>query len=389
MLLELVSVGTSTRNLLLVGVGLNLQPGDYSGVDTGAMVTLSELVPEAPDADAMLTAVLAGFGAECRAPRSAAELLARWQDLSVHRPGDTLSVQRQAGESPLVGTFEGLDEVGRLRLRTDAGLEIIASADLVTGGVDQGVSGRDLLLTVDAGNTNVLFGVFSLERRELLGRVRLVTIRERTADEYAALLEDRLARMGMDAGAFAGVMVGSVVPPLDPTLEEVARGVFGLTARFVDPQDFPGLVAKVKNPAEVGADRMINALAVRERFGAPAVVVDFGTATTFDVVSAAGDYVGGVIAPGLTISAEALVHRAARLPRVEVRRPDTVIGVTTRARCTACSPACTMAIRLWWLEFSIAYWMSWAVIDRQSSPREALPVCWIPTVFYSRRSTRT
>ncbi len=190
-----------------------------------------------------------------------------------------------------------------------------------------GSNGR--LLAVDAGNSNIVFGVFSPDGKKILARVRLATQRDRTGDEYAALLEDRLRRASITPSSIGAVVIGSVVPPLDPMLASIGRDIFGIEPLFVEPGAREWIPMTVDNPGEVGADRILNALAARERHGAPAIVVDFGTATTFDVLSAEGAYAGGVIAPGLAISAEALFSRAAKLPRVEVRRPARVIGRET------------------------------------------------------------
>jgi len=190
-------------------------------------------------------------------------------------------------------------------------------------------AGRRHLLVIDAGNTNVVFGVYPEGKRKILGVVRLASSRDRTSDEYAVFLRDRLARLGFEPSSICQVVVGSVVPPLDPVLESLSIELFGVPALFIDHESIADLPIRIDHPAEVGADRILNALAARERYGAPAIVVDFGTATTFDVVSPAGEYAGGVIVPGAGISAEALFLRAARLPRVEIRRPARVVGRST------------------------------------------------------------
>jgi type III pantothenate kinase len=185
-----------------------------------------------------------------------------------------------------------------------------------------------LLLLVDVGNTNTVIGV---HRGDLLDSLRLSTDSERTADEYGALLLPLFARLGVDAATADAVVVSSVVPPLNPTLERLARRYFGREPLFVEPGVKTGLPIRYDNPAEVGADRIVNALAARELYGAPVVVVDFGTATTFDVVNASGEYAGGIIAPGITISAEALFAHASRLYRVDVRKPAQLVGRNTAA----------------------------------------------------------
>jgi type III pantothenate kinase len=185
----------------------------------------------------------------------------------------------------------------------------------------------DQIVAIDAGNTNTVYGVF--HGVDLVESFRISTSTERTADEHGAFLLPLFARRGLDPAATRAVIIASVVPPLRPTLERLSRSFFGAEPLFVEPGVRTGLPIRYDNPAEVGADRIVNSLAARELYGAPAVVVDFGTATTFDVVNGKGEYTGGVIAPGVMISAEALFSHAARLHRVDVRRPDHVVGKTT------------------------------------------------------------
>ncbi len=186
---------------------------------------------------------------------------------------------------------------------------------------------RGLLVLVDAGNTNTVFGVYRGD--ELLESFRFSTDDERTADEYGALLLPLFLQHGLDPRRAEAVVVSSVVPPLHPTLERLAQRFFGREPLFVEPGVRTGMPIRYDNPAEVGADRIVNAVAARELYGAPVIVVDFGTATTFDVVNAAGEYAGGIIAPGILISAEALFAHAARLYRVDVRRPPQLVGRNT------------------------------------------------------------
>ncbi len=188
-----------------------------------------------------------------------------------------------------------------------------------------------MLLAVDIGNTNIVFGFFMGER--LTTSWRLATWPDRTADELWVVVRQLLAEKGVRSGGIDGVVVSSVVPPLTQTVTEmVARGL-GHQALLVDAGN-AGLAIRYENPQEVGADRLVNGVAACAQYGAgeqPVIVVDFGTATTFDAVSARGEYLGGVICPGVEISADALFQRAARLPRVEVRRPAGLIGRTTVA----------------------------------------------------------
>lgn len=180
------------------------------------------------------------------------------------------------------------------------------------------------LLVVDVGNTNIVLGVYRDET--LLGSWRLATSRERTAEEYGVLSN---LLLGEHAVAIDGAIVSSVVPPLDGVIQEMISRSFGVEPLMVRPGIRTGLSIKTENPLEVGADRIVNAVAALDRFGGPAIVVDFGTATTFDLVSAKSEYLGGVIAPGMTISSEALFSRAARLPRVELKQPAHLIGTNT------------------------------------------------------------
>ena len=184
-----------------------------------------------------------------------------------------------------------------------------------------------LVVLVDVGNTNTVFGVY--EGDELTESFRLSTDTERTADEYGSLLLPLFTRSGIDPTAAEAVVISSVVPPLHHTLDHLARRYFGQKPLFIEPGVRTGMPIRYDNPSEVGADRVVNAVAARERYGAPVVVVDFGTATTFDVVNAAGEYVGGIICPGITISAEALFAHASRLYRVDVRKPAELIGKNT------------------------------------------------------------
>jgi type III pantothenate kinase len=178
------------------------------------------------------------------------------------------------------------------------------------------------LLVVDVGNTNVVLGIYRGD--ELVDSWRLATARDRTADEYGILCRQLVGDIKLD-----DAIVGSVVPPLNGVMAEMIRDYFDVEPLFVEPGVKTGIAIHVDNPQEVGADRIVNCVAAYEAYGGPTVIVDFGTATTFDVVTANAEYIGGVIAPGLTISAEALFARAARLPRIDIRRPPTVVGSNT------------------------------------------------------------
>src|SRR5215471_9283094 len=184
-----------------------------------------------------------------------------------------------------------------------------------------------MLLTIDVGNTNTVLGVF--RGPELIANWRLTTAREQTVDEYGVLTRNLFTLAGLDRDNITGVIISSVVPPVNWTLGEMSRVYLGKKALFVEMGVKTGMAVLVDNPAEVGADRIVNGVAALDKYGGPCIVVDFGTAITFDVISAHGEYLGGAIAPGLGISSEALFSRAARLPRVEIKDPGRVIGTNT------------------------------------------------------------
>jgi type III pantothenate kinase len=183
----------------------------------------------------------------------------------------------------------------------------------------------ETLLVVDVGNTNIVLGIWSGE--DLVASWRMATSGERTADEYGVTARQLLE--AHDAPSPTHAIVSSVVPPLHATIKEMIESYFAVVPMFVEPGIRTGLSIKTENPLEVGADRIVNAVAAHALYRCPAIVVDFGTATTFDLVSAEGEYRGGVIAPGMNVSADALFARAARLPRVEIRKPHHLIGTNT------------------------------------------------------------
>lgn len=188
-----------------------------------------------------------------------------------------------------------------------------------------------MLLAIDVGNTNIVLGVFDGDR--LVVSWRLLTLRERTADEVGVLVAACFAHEKIELTAITGVVMSSVVPPLTPIMRTMVKRYFGREALTVEPESNSGMPIRYRNPREVGADRIANSIAGYEQYGRPSglplIIADLGTATTFDAVSAAGEYLGGVICPGPQIAAEALFQRAARLPRVDVRKPEAVIGQTT------------------------------------------------------------
>src|SRR5437870_3778116 len=185
------------------------------------------------------------------------------------------------------------------------------------------------LLVIDVGNTNTVLGVF--QGKTLKAQWRLTTKRGQTADEYGILIRNLFNLDGIEAGDISGIMVASVVPPLNALLEEMAEKYFHIKALFLEPGTKTGIAIHYDNPLEVGADRIANSVAAFEKYGGPCVVVDFGTATTFDAVSKKGEYLGGVIAPGIGISAQALFEHTARLPLVDIRQPAKIIGTNTVA----------------------------------------------------------
>src|SRR5271165_1290743 len=184
-----------------------------------------------------------------------------------------------------------------------------------------------MLLTIDIGNTNTVLGVFRGE--ELIANWRLTTARTQTVDEYGVLTRNLFSLAGLNQQMIGGVIISSVVPPLNWTLAEMSRLYLGKKALFVEPGVKTGMSVNVDNPMEVGADRIVNGVAAFHQYGGPCVVVDFGTAITFDVISAKCEFLGGVIAPGIAIISEALFTRTARLPRVEIKDPGKVIGTNT------------------------------------------------------------
>jgi type III pantothenate kinase len=191
--------------------------------------------------------------------------------------------------------------------------------------------GSSMLLTLDVGNTNTVLGLYRLASDELITHWRISTLRTQTADEYGVLFLNLFGMRKVESTEVSAIIISSVVPPLESTLRQVCERYFNLKPMFVEPGIKTGMPILVDNPTEVGADRLVNSVAAFGRYGGPCIVVDFGTATTFDVVSAKGEYMGGAIAPGLAISAEALFARAARLSRVDVKKPAKVVGTNTVA----------------------------------------------------------
>ena len=186
-----------------------------------------------------------------------------------------------------------------------------------------------MLLAIDVGNTNTVVGAFDGAR--LRHHWRIETSHTRTSDEYGILLRQLFGADGLDPARVDAVAISSVVPPLAFTLQQMSRRYFGLDPLFVGPGVKTGMPILYDNPREVGADRVVNAVAAYERWKTGLIVVDFGTATTFDAVSPKGEYLGGAICPGIAISMDALFRSASKLPRVEFARPAQVVGKNTVA----------------------------------------------------------
>lgn len=186
---------------------------------------------------------------------------------------------------------------------------------------------KDLLLCIDVGNTQTVLGLF--RGKKVTSRWRIRSDRDRTADEYGHLIRDLLRGGGIDAGSLKGMAVSCVVPPARQALIDMATAAFGIDPLIVGPGIRTGMSILYDNPREVGADRIANAVAAYERFRTDLIVIDFGTAITFDVISASCEYLGGVIFPGIQISLDALFIKAAKLPRVELEKPARVVGRDT------------------------------------------------------------
>jgi len=204
-----------------------------------------------------------------------------------------------------------------------------------------------MLLVLDVGNTNTVLGVFARVAKVppaqgtptaesphyelLVANWRVATIASQTVDEYGVLFRNLFAMDNLEVKGIQGIVISSVVPPLDSTLRQVCERYFNTRPLFVGPGIRTGMPVLYENPAEVGADRIVNSVAAFEKHGGPCIAVDFGTATTFDCVTAKGEYQGGVICPGIGISADALFEHTARLPRVDIRKPQRIIGTNTVA----------------------------------------------------------
>jgi len=188
-----------------------------------------------------------------------------------------------------------------------------------------------MLLALDVGNTNTTLGLYRLDgsKPELAAHWRVTSHRTQTVDEYGVIFVNLFEMHGMAPSQVTDIVIASVVPPVDSTLRQVCETYFHVEPMFVEPGIKTGMTLLIDNPAELGADRLCDCIAAYERYGGPCIVVNFGTATKFEVISAGGEYLGGAIAPGLGLSADALFNRAARLSRVDIKRPAKVIGTNT------------------------------------------------------------
>jgi type III pantothenate kinase len=184
-----------------------------------------------------------------------------------------------------------------------------------------------MLLAVDIGNTNIALGVF--DGKNLVQHWKIRSEREKTSDEYEIILLNLLSLAHLDAECIKSVIISSVVPPLTPVFQSLSQNLLKLKPLEVGPGLKTGMPILYENPQEVGADRVVASVAAFDKYGGPAIIVDFGTATTFDVISAQGEYLGGAIAPGIQISAEALYLKTAKLPRIEIKKPKHAVGRTT------------------------------------------------------------
>lgn len=184
-----------------------------------------------------------------------------------------------------------------------------------------------MLLAVDIGNTNIALGVF--DGKDLIQHWKIRSDQQKTSDEYEIILLNLLSLAHLEANSIRFVIISSVVPPLTPVFQSLSQNLLKVNPLEVGPGLKTGMSILYENPQEVGADRVVASVAAFEKYGGPAIIVDFGTATTFDVISKEGEYLGGAIAPGIQIAAEALTLKTAKLPRIEIKKPKNAIGRTT------------------------------------------------------------
>ena len=252
-------------------------------------------------------------------------ILRRFAEVSTYFKGKHVKIS--TATETFTGITAGLEPSGVLRVKRDNGRDDGRGIELDSLGRRQ--RGALMLLTLDVGNTNTVLGVF--RGIELVAHWRLTTARDQTIDEYGILTRDLFTLANLEPREIGGVIISSVVPPLNSTLAGMAERYFSKKALFVEPGIKTGMPVQYDNPQEVGADRIVNSVAAFDKYGGPCIVVDFGTAINFDAVSARGEYLGGVLCPGIGISADALFARAARLFRVEIKDPGKIIGTNTAA----------------------------------------------------------
>ncbi len=184
-----------------------------------------------------------------------------------------------------------------------------------------------MLLAVDIGNTNIALGVF--EGKDLIQHWKIRSEQQKTSDEYEIILLNLLSIAHLEAKSIRSVIISSVVPPLTPVFQSLSQDFLNINSLVVGPGLKTGMSILYENPQDVGADRVVASVAAFDKYGGPAIIVDFGTATTFDAISKDGEYLGGAIAPGIQIAAEALYLKTAKLPRIEIKKPKSAIGRTT------------------------------------------------------------
>ena len=184
-----------------------------------------------------------------------------------------------------------------------------------------------MILTVDIGNTNTVFGIYNGEK--LVYKFRIQSIHDKTTDEYASLLLTLLERNQVDVSMLKGAVIGSVVPQLQYTFTRMIKKYLNIDALLVNSELETGITMQVDNPKEVGADRIANAVACVAKYGKPCIVIDFGTATTFDIINSEGAYIGGIICPGIMLASKMLRSNTAQLPEVSIKKPASVIGKNT------------------------------------------------------------
>ena len=251
----------------------------------------------------------------CSKPRAAEPVIEAFARASSYVSGRRVCVDQDGSE--LRGTTAGLNDSGFLILRDDDGSEQ----------PDRRGRSAPMLLALDAGNSNITIGAF--EETKLIGRWRLRTIHEQTADEWGVLMRNLFALASLDLARVDGIIIASVVPTLDAPLHAMSQRYFHTTPLFVTPDTDIGLKVLYDNPREVGADRVVNGVAAFHRYGGPSVVVDLGTTINFDIVSANAEYLGGMICPGIGMSITGLFAKTARLPMVDLREPERLIGKNT------------------------------------------------------------